>query len=88
MNIRKTLYLLSTVLGLVAIVAGMSVFVSCRSIDEAGQGIAPANTCPAIGEEREEGFNNMVVSSETKREKPLIDVNAPVNVETATFALG
>lgn len=87
MNIRRTFYLLSTVLGFIALAGGMSLLASCRSIDEAVPGTAPANACPVAGEERREDFN-MVIDSNMKREKPLIDVNAPANVETATFALG
>jgi hypothetical protein len=87
MKIRRTFYLLSTAMGLIAIAGGILLFVSCQPVDRSTTGTAPANACPVAGQERGEDYT-MVAGSDTKREKPLIDVNTPVNVETATFALG
>ena len=84
---RGTFHLL-LIFSLLAVVAGsISMSISCSPGDDVISGIPSGNACPAVVVERGDDFN-MVIGSDTKREKPLIDINAPVDVETATFALG
>ena len=76
------------IFSLLAVVAGsVSMYISCSPDDEVTSGIPSGNACPAVVVERGDDFN-MAIGSDTKREIPLIDSNAPVDVETATFALG
>lgn len=87
MNIRRSLYFLYAALGLLIITFGLAPALSCSPAVQSGSVTVPANTCPAVTGERGEDIT-MVTGSDIKRERPLIDVNAPVDIETATFSLG
>ena len=87
MKVRSNFYLLAITLGLIVIIGSMATAVSCSPAVPADTVTVPANTCPAVTGERGED-STMIAKSDIKRERPLIDINAPVSVETATFSLG
>jgi hypothetical protein len=83
----KSIYIIFTVIGIVAAFVSLPAFVSCKPVNQPAAAQAPANSCPVIVQEGEED-SDMITGNVLTGSLPLIDTRVPANIETATFSLG
>lgn len=83
----KSIYIIFTVIGIVAASVSLLAFVSCKPANQPAAAQAPANSCPVIVQKGGED-TEMITENVLTRPLPLIDTRVPANIETATFSLG
>ena len=79
---------LITLSGLLAIVTGTALLVSCQPAMESQAEVLPEGGCSVPETFPEEGITDMAKSDAYSTTIPPIDASAPAKTETATFALG
>ncbi|MEJ2740889.1 MAG: hypothetical protein P8105_13880 [Dehalococcoidia bacterium] len=83
----KSIYIILTVIGIIAASVSMLAFVSCKPANEPAAAQVPANSCPVIIQKGGED-SEMITDNVIARPLPLIDTRVPANIETATFSMG
>ena len=83
----KSIYIIFTVIGVIAASGFIMSFMSCQSVNEPAEAQVPASSCPVIVQKGGED-SEMITENVLTRPLPLIDTRVPANIETATFSLG
>ena len=70
------------------VILGMSSFISCNSAFQDEVEAVPGDSCPVIDPKGAEMVKIPIVTDGEKKPIPLIDIDVPEVIETATFAMG